>query len=75
MVSDRCLLALWERSGTTVTKRIVGQALREEDSHEVFLRSASTGGRMRIVRLALVGMALALMLYGSFVMLRSATGF
>ena len=75
IVSDRCLLLLDERSRTTVTRRIVGQVLKEEGIPTFPKGKASANDRLRTVRLALAGAFFALILCGSLIMLRPAVAF
>ena len=74
-VSDRCLLMLYQCSRTTVTRRIVNQVLRDEDIHVVQEGKGSASGRLTVVRLTLASAALALILYGSLIILRPVLGF
>ena len=75
IVSDRCLFLLNGRSRTTVTRRIVGQVLREEGIPTFPKGKASPYGRLRILRLALAGVISALIISGSLIMLRLAAVF
>ena len=54
IISDRCLLVLDERSRTTVTRRIVDQALKEEGIPTFPKGKASARGRLRIAFLKLL---------------------
>lgn len=75
IVSDRCLIMLHERSKKAVTRRIVDRALREEGIPKLAEGKASSYGWLRVVRLALAAVILILIIYASFVLLRSAIGF
>ncbi len=75
IVSDRCLFVLNERSRTTVTRKIVGQVVREEGIPTFPKGKASANARLRILRLALAGVISALILSGSLIILRLAAVF
>jgi type II secretory pathway predicted ATPase ExeA len=75
IVSDRCLLALDERSRTTVTRRIVGHVVKKEGIPTFPKGKASARGWLRITFLVLLGVILALTFYRSLIMLRPAVAF
>jgi len=74
-VSGRCLLALDEQSGTTVTRRIVDLVVRKDGIHTPPGEETAARKRPKTVLRALLLVVLALILYGFFTVLASRLRF